>query len=167
MAFLNLSGEITGDVAHDDPDSGNPVKVGGVARTANPSAVADGDRAQFMTDDVGRVVTITSHTRDLVTSQTTDINNAAETTVLTAGGAGVYHDIVHITLSSTQANSFIELRDSTGGSVVWQGRIDNENPTILTFDPPLPQTTANNNWTIERDSGARNLYVTIVAVKNV
>jgi hypothetical protein len=35
---------IQGDVAHDAVDSGNPVKVGGVANTTTPASVAAGDR---------------------------------------------------------------------------------------------------------------------------
>lgn len=159
--------QVVGNVAHDAVDSGNPVKVGGRAHQTNRTAVADADRTDLMTDDVGRLVTVSSHVRDLVVSQTTAISSASETTILTAGGAGVFHDITHITLSSTQANSTIEIRDATGGTVIWQGRIDNENPTVLNFNPPLPQTTANNNWTADRDSGSGDLYVTVVAVKNV
>ena len=37
-------GEVEGDVAHDAADSGNPVKIGGVANTSTPSGVANGDR---------------------------------------------------------------------------------------------------------------------------
>jgi hypothetical protein len=43
-----------GDVAHDGADSGNPVKVGGIAKSGLPTAVADGDRANLITDLYGR-----------------------------------------------------------------------------------------------------------------
>lgn len=43
----------TGNVAHDVADTGNPVKVGGVATTSAPSAVAVGDRSNFYTDTFG------------------------------------------------------------------------------------------------------------------
>jgi hypothetical protein len=38
------SDKIQGNVAHDAADAGNPVKIGGVARTAQATAVANGDR---------------------------------------------------------------------------------------------------------------------------
>lgn len=162
-----LNASVIGNTAHDSVDSGNPVKVGGVARTSNPTAVANADRAQLMTDDVGRLVTVSSHVRDLVTTQYTLITSSAETTVLTAGAAGVFHDIVHIALSSDSNNVGIDIRDATAGSIVWNVRIDADDPVILTFNPPLPQTTAANNWTMDLDTGSANVSVMMVAVKNV
>jgi len=41
---INVSARTDGDVAHDDPDSGNPVKIGYIAEATIPAAVADGDR---------------------------------------------------------------------------------------------------------------------------
>lgn len=46
-----------GDVAHDGGDSGNPVKVGGKAANALPTAVANNDRTNFLTDLWGRQLT--------------------------------------------------------------------------------------------------------------
>lgn len=45
---------IEGDVAHDSPDSGNPVKIGLVAETALTGAVANGDRTNAVADTHGR-----------------------------------------------------------------------------------------------------------------
>jgi hypothetical protein len=45
---------VEGDVAHDTADSGNPVKVGGVAvsGSATPTSVASGDRVRFIANMV-------------------------------------------------------------------------------------------------------------------
>jgi hypothetical protein len=43
-----------GTIAHDAADSGNPIKVGGRARTELPAAVAQNDRADVITDKFGR-----------------------------------------------------------------------------------------------------------------
>lgn len=45
---------VAGDTAHDAADSGNPVKVGGVYKNS-PASVADGDRTDLRTNDVGDV----------------------------------------------------------------------------------------------------------------
>lgn len=50
-------GEVTGNVAHDAADSGNPVKVGGKAETGTPAAVADGDRVDAWFDARGALTT--------------------------------------------------------------------------------------------------------------
>jgi len=43
------------DVAHDAADSGNPVKIGGKARTATPAAVAAGDRVDASFTTLGQM----------------------------------------------------------------------------------------------------------------
>lgn len=45
---------VAGPVAHDAVDSGNPVKIGGKAASALPTAVANADRADVLTDLFGR-----------------------------------------------------------------------------------------------------------------
>src|SRR3954470_3137658 len=48
----------TGNVAHDAADAGNPNKVGGRARSSEMAAVANNDRADFITDLVGKLITL-------------------------------------------------------------------------------------------------------------
>jgi len=43
-----------GDISHDNPDSGNPVKIGFQAETVLPTAVANGDRTNGTADQFGR-----------------------------------------------------------------------------------------------------------------
>lgn len=45
-----------GDIAHDSADSGNPVKVGGKAANALPTAVANAERTNLITDLFGRLM---------------------------------------------------------------------------------------------------------------
>jgi len=45
---------IGGNVAHDDVDTGYPIKMGGKASTTKPSAVANGDRVNAYLDEYGR-----------------------------------------------------------------------------------------------------------------
>lgn len=45
---------VSGDVAHDSPDAGEPVKIGGKASTTAPTAVAVGDRVNAWFDTFGK-----------------------------------------------------------------------------------------------------------------
>lgn len=45
---------VTGNVAHDAADSGNPLKIGGKVSTSTPTAVANGDRVDQWFDEFGR-----------------------------------------------------------------------------------------------------------------
>jgi hypothetical protein len=58
---LTVDGTVTasnaaGDVAHDAADSGNPIKVGVKAANALPTAVANADRANAISDLFGRLL---------------------------------------------------------------------------------------------------------------
>jgi hypothetical protein len=57
---LHVAGNAAGDVAHDAADSGFPLKVGGKAATATPTAVANGDRVNAYFDANGRLVVVAS-----------------------------------------------------------------------------------------------------------
>lgn len=46
--------KVQGNVAHDAPDAGNPLKIGGIATTGSRSAVADGDRVDQHFDELGK-----------------------------------------------------------------------------------------------------------------
>lgn len=60
-----------GNVAHGAPDSGNPVKVGGVYR-ASPPSVADGNRVDLLVDAAGRAV-VTLGTKIAGEDQSNDV----------------------------------------------------------------------------------------------
>jgi len=170
---LTVDGTITasnasGDVAHDGVDSGNPIKIGGIARQTNPTAVANLDRVNTTHDDIGRQVVVLNHVRDLVTQQTTTISTTTETTVLTAGAAGVFHDLTLITVANTSAtDTRIDFRDATAGTV----RYSLMAPANATtgFAPPTPvvQTTSANPWTAQLGTAVTDIRVFVQAVKNV
>jgi hypothetical protein len=65
---------VIGDVAHDAADAGNPVKMGGKASSAAPTAVANGDRVNAYYDLNGRLVALpmAMHVSDDVDQVTTD-----------------------------------------------------------------------------------------------
>lgn len=50
--------KITGDTPHDSVDNGNPLKIGGYAKSTTPTAVAAGDRVNGWFDLNGRQVTM-------------------------------------------------------------------------------------------------------------
>lgn len=76
---------VGGGTAHDAVDSGNPIKVGGVAvsGSATPTSVASGDRTRFISNQHGIPYSIAGHpnliTRefDFGTAAQTDLNLAA------------------------------------------------------------------------------------------
>ncbi len=158
-----------GDVAHDAVDSGNPVKIGGQARSTNPTPVADADRVNAMYDPLGRLVVVPGHVRDLVVQNNIVLTGSSETTLLAAGAAGVFHDITALILSN-QGSTIVrcDLRDATAGTVR-VGIVIPGNATIIVPIPsPIKQTTAANNWTADLSTNpSTQVDIFIQAVKNL
>lgn len=110
-----------GDVAHDSADSGNPVKVGGKAKnydgSAPGTAVAEDDRADFVTDVYGRQFVEISHpnywsaSADYASAQT-------NTTVKAAPGAGLKLYVTDVIVSNGATAGNITLLDGSGGTVL-------------------------------------------------
>jgi len=161
--------QFQGNAASGAATVGNPLGMGGRAATASPTAVDDGDRVETMMSKFGQPVTMPQALPDDVTKTSTTITGTSETTILTAGGAGVFWDIDLIFVSNPDANTDIEVsfRDSTGGIVVWNGGAARGMGGYVTpFPVPLPQLTANSDWTAQLDLGASpGVKINVVAHK--
>jgi hypothetical protein len=158
-----------GNVAHDAADSGNPVKVGGKARTTNPTAVADADRADLFMDDVGRPVVLLNQCRDLTAvQQTTITSSTSETTIVSAAGAGVFADLLSLTITNSSATALIvTLKDATAGTTRGIYALAANGGITIPFATPLAQASANNNWTLTCGSSVASIYVVAQYAKNV
>lgn len=158
-----------GDVAHDAVDSGNPQKIGGQARTTNPTAVADADRTNAIFDKLGKQVVVGS-IRDLKVNQITTITSStAETTVLTAVAStflDVYGVIV-VNSSATAAN--VSFKDSTAGTTRFNVYVPagDTRGFMLNESAAVAQTTVNNNWTATSSASVASLVITMLGVKNI
>lgn len=160
---------VQGDVAHDGVDSGNPVGIGGIARTANPTAVAALDRVKAWFTTLGKLIVQLNAPRELVVIQHTQIaSSSSETTILTAGAAGVFHDITAFTITNQTATAVnVTIKDATTGTT----RMIIALPAAAgggwaqSFPVPIPQAAAANNWTATLSSAAVTVNVFVQAIK--
>lgn len=165
-----VSGNVAtiGDVAHDTTDSGAPHKIGAQARTTNPTAVADADRVNLIADDVGRLIVTPHHCRDLVAVQSTQIVNSSSETTIISSAASTFHDLVSLVISLSSATSTtLTLKDSTGGTTRGIFYIGGYGGMVFCPSTPIPQATANNNWTITSSSATVTINIMAQYVKNV
>jgi hypothetical protein len=112
-----------GDVAHDGADSGNPVKVGGKATNVEPAAVsASGDRTNFITDMVGKQITLPySNPENFVSGAiTTAMTGTTSTSLVAAPGAGLRNYITTIIVSNAHATvgTDVIIQDGSGGTTL-------------------------------------------------
>jgi hypothetical protein len=147
--------------------------IAGRAATANPANATGGNLTSVMVDKAGRVVVTEGHVRELVATQQTTISaSTSETTIVTAGAAGVFNDIAQLIITTPNAAAAtLTLKDATGGTT--RGIFNYPNaasapstPLVLTFNPPLPQAVAANNWTLTASANAGTVQITAVYVKN-
>ena len=111
-----------GDVAHDGADSGNPVKMGGKATSSEPAAVATGDRANFITDLVGKQITLPyANPENFVSGAITSaMTGTTSTSLVSAPGAGLRNYITTLIVSNAHATvgTDVAIQDGSGGTTL-------------------------------------------------
>jgi hypothetical protein len=165
----NFLAEVHGPAAHDAAVSGNPLLNGLESRTTNPTAVGDGDVVRAMADDVGRQVMVMGAPRDLTVHQHTAITTTSETTILTAGGAGVFHDLTSMIITNEDNQSVqVTIKDDTAGTTRMVISLAPKGGAVLNWPVPVTQAAANDNWTATLDvNPTNNVNFFVQAVVNV
>src|SRR5215472_13372071 len=160
---------VQGDVANGSTDGNNPVKIGGLAKTANPTAVSDGQRVAATFDKQGKQVVVGA-LRQLKGVQQTSITSASETTIVTAGSSGVFQDLYGLVLANRSATGvYVTIKDATAGttrSVIYCPANDTRG-FMLPVDSAIPQASAANNWTATVSSAVTAIEVTALFVSNL
>jgi hypothetical protein len=151
----------------------NAIMNGWRAATANPTNATGGNLVFAMADKAGRAVVTPVQIRDLVAVQQVTITaSAAETTIITAGGGGVFNDLIGLVITTTIAvANTITIRDATAGTT--RAILDYPGaavvpgvPAVLTFPVPVPQAVAANNWTAQCSSATGATHITALFAKN-
>ena len=174
---VNVNGSLnsvlaTGVTLHGAADTGDaPIKVGGVAvTTANPTAVAGGDRVRFTADELGRQLTRPVQVRDLMITAYATLTNGTETTLL-AASAGSFHDLVYILGANvSDVATTVHIRPVTAGNIVLSLQLPANGTAGVAAPVPIPQMGADtgNNWTADmNDITGTTVYLTGLFTREV
>lgn len=129
---------VTGDTAHDAPDTGYPHKVGGKASATLPAAVASGDRVDAYFDVRGRTVVLPGSQAAGTTNVHAPAANTAAVVTYAAGGAGVAHTISGVAWSYNADPTAGNLKIEDGsGTTVFSVDITSKGPGFFLFPEPL------------------------------
>jgi len=163
----NFNAQVVGEIAHDAADSGNPLSLGGIARTALTS-VAALDRVKAIFDLQGRQIIRSNVPRGLRIKNTITLTSTTETTLL-AAAASAFHDITKIIISNTSATAVrVDFRDTTTGTVLFSIYAPAGQTVGFTdSNDPIEQTTVNTNWTAQLSAGVTDVRIFAQAVKNI
>ena len=160
---------VGGDVASGSADSGNPIKSGGIARTANPTAVTTGQRVAATFDKLGKQVVVGA-IRDLKGVQKTSISVNTETTIVTAGAAGVFNDVYVLLCTNKSATGvFVDFKDATAGTTRMTLAVPANDTRGFTVpvDSAMVQAVAANNWTATVSAAVSSIEITALYVANI
>lgn len=163
----SLNAQVVGNIAHDTGDAGNPVKVGGIARTANPTAVAALDRADLYMDDLGRPVVRLYVPRDLISEGNITLTTTTETTLI-AMIASTFLDLTSVVAINTSATAVrIDFRDATAGTIRFALYVPAGDTRGFVLSVPKPMTAAGNNWTAQLSAAVTDVRIYAQAVRDV
>lgn len=113
---------VAGTVAHDSADSGNPVKVGGRARSSEITAVANDDITDFVADLTGKQIVLPyANPENFVSGAiTTAMTGTTSTSLVAAPGAGLRNYITTIIVSNSHATvgTDVVIQDGSGGTTL-------------------------------------------------
>ena len=164
------SAAVAGDTANAATDAGAPVKIGGQARTTNPTAVSSGQRVNAIFDKLGKQIVVGA-VRDLKGRTRTNIAaSTAETTIVTAGTSGVYNDLYGLIITNnSNVQMSVTIRDSTAGVIVavYQVPGTDTRGMMLPVDSAIPQSIAASAWTATCTPNAVSVDITALFVQNI
>jgi hypothetical protein len=150
-----IAGNIGGilDAIHNAAAPANVLAAGAGAASANPAVYTAGNLVRLLADLAGRLAITPFNPRLLNKFQATTISAAAETTIITAGAASTFRDLVGLLITTQGAAAqTITIRDVTAGGTPWI--IDYPNaalapgtPFFVEFASALSQGTAASAWT--------------------
>lgn len=160
---------VVGPTASGSSLTGNPITAGGLAKTANPTAVSDGQVVNSTHDKLGRQVVVLGNVRDLKGNQLTTITSStSETTVVTAV-ASTFLDVYGCIVENTSATATkVTFKDSTSGTTQFEIYVPagDTRGFMLPSSDAFKQTTVNNNWTATCGNSVASIVITMLYVKN-
>lgn len=143
----NLTAKTTaGDVAAAATDSGNPVKVGAKAVNAEPTALTNAQRANLITDLVGKLIVLPyANPENFVSGAiTTAMTGTTTTSLVAAPAAGLRNYITQITVSNSHATvgTDVIIQDGSGGTTLYTiPAAAVYGGAVITLPTPLRQPT--------------------------
>jgi hypothetical protein len=169
---VNANGglEVTGGVAHDAVDAGNPLKLGAKAEASVTAVtnVADADRTDVYADINGVLLT-KDHVPygDIIVTRVTDTGGTSTAFSAFGATASQRNYITTITVyNSSTTNGFVDLRDGTAGTVIYTIPLPALGGATISFQVPLRQPTVNTALAYDVSAAISTIYISAVGFKS-
>ena len=140
---------------------------GADAITALPTAATAGNLVGMSADKFGRQIVLPVTVRDLVGIQPTTISTTTPTSIVPAGGSGVFTDLLALIISNTSASTNTRVDISDGTVTFSLQSIAGAPPVGIPYmGTPIPATTANTAWTATLGTAATDIRFVAIYAKN-
>jgi hypothetical protein len=145
--------------------------AGGLAlgKTANPTAVTDGQYVVNLADKLGKQIVAGSIRELKGIQQTTITSSTSETTIVTAV-ASTFLDVYGLIITNTSATpTKVTIKDATAGTTraVYFVPANDTRGMMLPESGAMPQAAVNNNWTATCGTSVASIEITALYVKNI
>ena len=141
-----------------------------VTRTSLPVASGSSVPVSAMGDKFGRQVVQLGSIRELRgIANITLTSTTGETTLIAAGGTGVYNDLLMLVVSNTSnnTNTLIDFRSATGGAIIFTLQSPGNSTTGFSIPgTSIPQAATNTVWTAQCGTSTNSIRIFAVYEKN-
>lgn len=167
--LVNNQSIVDAVVYQSDPSKMN-VTPNVVGRTTLPTATGVDTPIAAMGDRFGRQVVQLGSIRELRgIANITLTSDVTETTLIAAGGTGVYNDLLMLVVSNTSnnTNTRIDFRDTTGGAIIFSLQSPGNSTTGFSIPgTSIPQAATNTVWTAQCATSTNSIRIFAVYEKN-
>lgn len=156
---------VSGDVAHDTADAGEPVKVGFKAESSPKglTLVADGDRTDGFADVDGiQMVKLNTSNADIISERVSNTNGSATAFSNFGAVASTKNYITSITVyNSSSTAGYVDFTDGSGGTVKWTMPLPATSGSVISSAMPLFSTTANTALYYDVSAALTTVYISV------
>jgi len=144
---------------------GSVSQIGVGAETTLPALHAAGDAVRALADLHGRLITCPYNFRADINHNHITLTTTTETTLIAAGGAGIFFDLIHLQIAQIGGGApcTCDIRDATTGTIRYSFRTTPDISYSATFTVPLTQSSGNNNWTAQLGTGVLHVLLQLLA----
>lgn len=155
----------TGNAASGASDSGNPIKIGGVAVNAEATAVTNGQRVNGVYGLEGKQIVLPWANKENFVSGNASATGTSDTSVIAAAGSGLKNYITSISVANSGSSAtLVTIKNGSGGSTLWQLLVPAGANTALTLPVPIA-TSANTAVYFASGTSSSTVYCNIAGYK--
>jgi hypothetical protein len=161
---------VTGTVAHDSADSGNPQKIGAkaVAAVSTATMVANADRTDAVADIDGALLVRNSRPLGDVVSERVSNTDGTSTASTNFGATASTRNVItgYSVYNASATAGYLDFRDGTAGAVLWTVPLPATGGANFAIPDGIFRTTANTALAYDVSAALTTVYISVTGFKS-